>query len=168
MITKGEYSIGNITYGIVMEHHKNSIEVVLVEAGTITSAFKSDSTGSYSYNNMRAKDIGVIIKNSTKKCTSKNNRPVPFKLGAVNQHSFTLSKANYVVDLYRDEIAGIEINAKDYSLYMEYTDNNIIPNNIPYVTLTSVSKDAKALKGVISGILELVTGFCSVTSLDVA
>ena len=143
MITKGEYSIGNITYGIVMEHHKNSIEVVLVEAGTITSAFKSDSTGSYSYNNMRAKDIGVIIKNSTKKCTSKNNRPVPFKLGAVNQHSFTLSKANYVVDLYRDEIAGIEINAKDYSLYMEYTDNNIIPNNIPYVTLTSVSKDAK-------------------------
>ena len=141
MFTKGEYSLNDITYGIMMEHHKNSIEVILVESGTVVSAFKSNSNGSFSFNNMRAKEIGVTIKNSTKKCTSKNNTPIPFQLGAVNQHSFTLSKTDYVVELYRDEIAGIEIKNDKYTLSMQYTDTNLIPNNIPYVALTSTGKD---------------------------
>ena len=57
MYTRGEYTSGTTTYGVIMWHSKQYTEAVLVVSGTVVSAYKIDDTGSYSYNNNKAKEI---------------------------------------------------------------------------------------------------------------
>ena len=140
MFTKGEFSIGDSTYGAIVSHTKLSIETILVVSGTVVSAFKQDLTGSYSYNNTKAKELANLIRNGVKGCTAKNGTPSPFELGAMNQHEFTKTKVNYLIQLYRSELVGAEISSETARVELVYDKNVIIPNNIPYVKLTEVKK----------------------------
>ena len=96
MFTRGEFTTGNTTYGAIVNHTKLVTEAILVLSGTVVSAYKTDMTGSYSYNNVKAKELVTILKNGLKGCTSKNCTPMPFELGAMNQHEFIKTKIEYI------------------------------------------------------------------------
>lgn len=141
MFTRGEYTVDNLTYGAIVNHTKASIEVALVMSGTVVSAYKSDSTGSYSYNNVRAKELAQFVRNGAKSCTAKNGVPSPFELGAMTVHEFIKAKVEYVMHMYRGEVVGAYIQSDKVRIEMDYTNKQLIPNNIPYVKLTEVKKD---------------------------
>lgn len=138
MKTRGEYTVDNVTYGVLIEHSKISIEAVLINAGTIVSAFKSDLTGMYSYNNVRAKELVNLIKNGIKGCTSKNCTPVPFALGAANMHEFIKSKVEYTITLHMGELAGAYIQSDNKRISLDYSSGFEMPSGIQYIKLTEV------------------------------
>lgn len=141
MFTKGEFTTKDVTYGALMSHTKSKIEIILVNSGVVVSAYKSDETGAYSYSNVRAKEMAQMVLAGTKGCTSKNAVPMPFELGAMTQHEFIKSKVEYIMHMYRGEVVGAFIQSADRRLEMEYVPEIQIPNNIPYVKLTTISKD---------------------------
>lgn len=138
MKTRGEYTVDSVTYGVLIEHSKVSIEAVLINAGTIVSAFKSDLTGMYSYNNVRAKELVNLIKNGIKGCTSKNCTPVPFALGAANMHEFIKSKVEYTITLHMGELAGAYIQSDNKRISLDYSSGFEMPSGIQYIKLTEV------------------------------
>lgn len=140
MYTRGEYTSGTTTYGVIMWHSKQYTEAVLVVSGTVVSAYKIDDTGSYSYNNNKAKEMVQLVLNGVRGCTSKNGTPMPFQLGALTQHEFTKAKVQYIIQLFSNEVVGAYIQAADKRLEVEYADNVQIPKEIPYVKLTVVNK----------------------------
>lgn len=71
MFSRGEFTIDNITYGAIASHTKVCTEVALVLSGQVVSAYKTDVTGSYSYNNNRAKELAQLIIKGAKGCTAK-------------------------------------------------------------------------------------------------
>ena len=71
MFTRGEFTIDNVTYGAIVRHTKTEIEAILVNSGTIVSAYKTDNTGSYSYSNVRAKELATTLRVGIRGCTSK-------------------------------------------------------------------------------------------------
>lgn len=146
MFTRGEFTVDNVTYGVVMSHTKEHTEAILITSGTVVSAYKVDATGSYSYNNVRAKELVKLIQTGLKGCTSKNCVPMPFQLGAMNQHEFIKSKIEYIIQLYRGEVVGAFIQSSDKRVEIEYNDNVSIPNNIPYVKLTEVKKNREIVE----------------------
>jgi DNA polymerase I-like protein with 3'-5' exonuclease and polymerase domains len=141
MFTKGEFSIDNVTYGAILNHTKAHTEAILVTSGTVVSAYKTDETGSYSYNNNKAKELVRIVLAGVKGCTSKNSVPAPFELGAMTQHEFTKTKVEYLMQIYRGEVVGAYIQSDKARVEMQYINTATIPNNIPYVKLTEVKKD---------------------------
>lgn len=145
MITRGEFTIDNVTYGAILSHTKSCSEAVLVTSGTVVSAYKTDSTGNYSYNNNRAKELVQIVQSGVRSCTSKNGTPMPFELGAMTQHEFIKTKVEYIVQLYMGQVVGAFIQAADKHVELEYVDADTvkIPPNIPYVKLTTVRKDSE-------------------------
>lgn len=145
MITRGEFTIDNVTYGAILSHTKSCSEAVLVTSGTVVSAYKTDSTGNYSYNNNRAKELVQIVQSGVRSCTSKNGTPMPFELGAMTQHEFIKTKVEYIVQLYMGQVVGAFIQAADKHVELEYIDADTvkIPPNIPYVKLTTVRKDSE-------------------------
>ena len=72
MFSRGEFTIDNVTYGAIVSHTKLCTEVILVLSGQVVSAYKTDSTGSYSYNNVRAKELAQVLLTGVKGCTAKN------------------------------------------------------------------------------------------------
>lgn len=142
MYTKGEFTTDGVTYGVIVNHMKHFTEAILINSGTVVSAYKSDSTGSYSYNTMKAKELVSVLQNGIKGCTSKNCSAVPFQLGAVNQHEFVKSKIDYVIQLYRGELAGAYVKSDKISIEIEYLDvqQGVIPQNIPYIKLTEIKQ----------------------------
>ncbi|MBO5389806.1 MAG: hypothetical protein J6A59_17060, partial [Lachnospiraceae bacterium] len=141
MFTRGEFTIDNVTYGAVVHHTKSAIEAILITSGTVVSAYKTDSSGSYSYNNVRAKELVTSLNVGIRGCTSKNSTPMPFELGAMNQHEFIKSKVEYIVQLHRGELVGAFIQSADKRIELEYIKEFNIPANIPYVKLTEFKKD---------------------------
>lgn len=141
MFTRGEFTVDNVTYGAIMSHTKARTEAILITSGTVVSAYLVDDTGSYSYNNVRAKELVKLVQSGVKACTSKNCVPMPFELGAMNQHEFIKSKVEYTIQLYRGEVVGAFIQSSDKRLEMEYISDVSMPTNIPYVKLTEVRKN---------------------------
>lgn len=141
MFTRGEFTVDNVTYGAIMSHTKARTEAILITSGTVVSAYLVDDTGSYSYNNVRAKELVKLVQSGVKACTSKNCVPMPFELGAMNQHEFIKSKVEYTIQLYRGEVVGAFIQSSDKRLEMEYIADVSMPTNIPYVKLTEVKKN---------------------------
>lgn len=141
MFTRGEFTVDNVTYGAIMSHTKARTEAILITSGTVVSAYLVDDTGSYSYNNIRAKELVRLVQSGVKACTSKNCVPMPFELGAMNQHEFIKSKVEYTIQLYRGEVVGAFIQSSDKRLEMEYISDISMPTNIPYVKLTEVKKN---------------------------
>lgn len=138
MFTRGEFTSNNVTYGVIMNYTKACIEAILVTSGTVVSAYKTDATGSYSYNNVRAKELVQLIKNGVKGCTSKNGTPMPFELGAMTQHEFTKTKVEYIMQMHKGEVVGAYIQSGDKRVELTYNDQCEIPANIPYIKLTEV------------------------------
>lgn len=141
MFTRGEFSIDGVTYGAIVNHTKTFTEAVLVISGTVISAYKTDETGSYSYNNNKAKTLVTTLKSGIKSCTSKNCTPVPFELGAMNQHEFIKTKTEYIVQLHRGELVGAYIQSETLRIELQYVAEAVIPDNIPYIKLTEIKKD---------------------------
>lgn len=141
MFTRGEFTTGDVTYGVLMNYTKSHMEILLINCGTVVSAYKTDGTGSYSYNNSRAKELGLLIKRGVKSCTSKNNTPMPFELGAMNSHEFTKVKVEYSIQLYMGEVVGASIRSDKQRVELEYIKEAQFPENIPYIKLTEIKKD---------------------------
>lgn len=146
MFTKGEFSIDGVTYGALVSHTKQRTEVLLVTSGTVVSAYKSDSEGSYSYNNVRAKELAKILQTGIKGCTSKNCTPQPFVLGAMNMHEFKKSKTDYIISLHRGELVGAYIQSGNARVELDYIPEMQFPDNIPYVKLTEIKKDIEIVE----------------------
>lgn len=143
MISKGEFKFDNATYGVILSHTKSSTEAVLVNAGTVVSAYKTDITGNYSYANVRAKELVSKLKVGLRQCTSKNGVPTPCELGSMNTHNFTKSKVQYSIMLYRGEVYGAYITSDTFEINLEYTTQFTIPKNIPYIKLTDIETENK-------------------------
>lgn len=140
MYTRGEFVTNNINYGTLINHTKTYTEIVLINSGTIISAYKTDPTGSYSFNNIRAKELYQLLQNGLKSCTSKNCTPVPFELGAKNQHEFIKSKVEYILQLYRGELVGAYIQSDKQRVELQYMDHIDMNFDIQYVKLTEFNK----------------------------
>ena len=119
MFTRGEFTADNVTYGAVLSYTKSRVEAILVTSGTVVSAYLVDDTGSYSYNNVRAKEFVKLIQSGVKGCTSKNCVPMPFELGAMNQHEFIKSKVEYTMQMYRGEVVGAFIQSAEKRIEVE-------------------------------------------------
>lgn len=141
MYCRGEYTTGGVTYGVILSHTKHEIEAVLVLSGTVISAYKLNQEGSYSYNNNKAKDMVQVIQTGIRSSTAKNGVPTPFKLGAMTQHEFVKAKVSYIMQLHKGELVGAFIQSDKIKVEVEYNENVSIPNNIPYVKLSSAKKD---------------------------
>lgn len=141
MFTRGEFTTNGVTYGAFVNHTKLGIEAILITSGTLVSAYKSDATGSYSFNNVRAKELAKLIQSGIKGCTAKNCTPMPFELGAMNQHEFIKTKVEYILQLHRGEVAGAYIQSELNKVELSYTETNLIPQGIEYIRLTEVKKD---------------------------
>ena len=145
MFSRGEFTIDNVTYGAIVSHTKLCTEVILVLSGQVVSAYKTDSTGSYSYNNVRAKELAQVLLTGVKGCTAKNGIPAPFELGAMTIHEFIKTKVEYLIQEYRGEVVGALIQSERLRAELEYCKENLIPQGIPYVKLTVVKKNTTEL-----------------------
>ena len=145
MITRGEYRDSNGTYGAIVKHSKLETEIILVEAGTVSSAYKTNRTGEYSFINKKAKEMYKFIQNGVKGCTAKNGTPMPFVFGTSVRHEFIKTKIEYQVELYNNELCGADITSENNYIHLEYYDDeSIIPAGIPYIKLTTSQIDIEA------------------------
>ena len=147
MFTRGEYQDASGTYGVIVKREKTNIEVLLIESGSVISAFKHDDTGDYSFANVRAHDAERLISNGIRGCTSKNGNAIPFDLGTSIMHEFIRTKIEYIIELYNGELVGAEIKDEQKSKYirLEYMkDQSFKIPTIPYVKLTAEKKKKKS------------------------
>lgn len=147
MFTRGEYQDTSGTYGVIVNREKANIELLLIESGSVISAFKHDDTGDYSFANVRAHDAERLISNGIRGCTSKNGNAIPFDLGTSIMHEFIRTKIEYIVELYNGELVGAEIKDEQKSKYLrlEYMkDQSFKIPAIPYVKLTAEKKKKKS------------------------
>ena len=143
MFLRGEYTSDNATYGVLMEHTKTKIEILLVLSGTVVSAYKMDITGSYSYNNNKAKELASAIQAGLKGCTKKRFKgTIPGAMDVLHQYEFTKAKTEYIVQLrisdHVKELGGISFQSDNKRASIVYANNVVFPENIPYVKLTEV------------------------------
>ena len=144
MLTRGEYTNESGTYGVILSHTKLCTEAVLVQSGLVVSAYKSDDTGDYSFNNVKAKEMVQLIKAGVRGCTSKNGVPGPFKLGAITTHEFTKTKVDYVMQIFKGELVGCLIESDTKRVELNYYEEQMqIPQGIKYIKLSSSNKDIK-------------------------
>lgn len=141
MLTRGEFSTESKTYGTIVNYTKNSLEIILLEGTALVSAYKSDVSGEYCFNNIIAKEAAALIKAGVRGCNKKNGMPAPFALGAIMQHEFEKSKAAYIVQMYDKELAGIIVDTETLSLKLDFSPLSTIPSDIPYIKLTTVNTD---------------------------
>ena len=142
MFTRGEYTDKERTYGVICSHTKACTETILIESGVVVSAYKLDNEGEYSFNNVKAKEMTQLIRAGIRGCTKKNCAPAPFTLGTMMQHTFTKSKVDYTIQLFRDELVGAVIESDTVRIDLEYVQQAIIPKEIPYIKLLTVDKSA--------------------------
>ncbi len=145
MITRGEYRDPSGTYGAVVRHTKAETEIILVEEGIISSAFKINRTGEYSFINKKAKEMYTILHKGIRGCTAKNGVATPFVFGTSVTHKFIRTKIEYSIELYNNELSGAHITSETNFIQLEYYDNDsIIPTGIPYIKLTTSQIDIEA------------------------
>lgn len=148
MFTRGEYVTKEDCYGVLLSHSKDSgFEIVLVASGQIVSAFKHDITGDYSFLNPKAKELYKIIKDALAGCKPKNGTILPFVLGTSVMHEFIKAKNEIIIELYNGEIVSADIVCtNETQIKLKYVEENQIPNNIPYIKLTSAQPKSKSLE----------------------
>lgn len=145
MFTRGEFRTENDCFGVLVEHSKIRTEVLLISSGQVSSAFKHDDSGDYSFLNNNAKDVYKIIKDGLGGCKAKNGTSMPFPLGTSTMHEFTKSKNEYLVELFNGELVSCNIQCQNgTSLELSYTETNSIPGNIPYIRLTVPKKSKQS------------------------
>lgn len=143
MVTKGEYQDKDGTYGAIVVKDKSNIEVLLITSGQVSSAFKRDETGEYSFINKKAREAEKFLAAGIRGCTSKNGTPIPFPLGTSMLHQFIKTKTEYIVELFNGELVGAEIKSDTASQYIhiEYaSDQSFKVPDIPYTKLTVEKK----------------------------
>lgn len=142
MYTRGEYITKDDCYGVLLSHSKDSgFEIALVSSGQIASAFKHDISGDYSFLNPKAKELYNILKNALVGCKPKNGTTLPFVLGTSVMYEFTRAKMENLIELYNGEIVKADISGEDGTqVKLEYATENQIPQNIPYIKLTSAKQ----------------------------
>lgn len=142
MYTRGEYITKDDCYGVLLSHSKDSgFEIALVSSGQIASAFKHDISGDYSFLNPKAKELYNILKNALVGCKPKNGTTLPFVLGTSVMYEITRAKMENLIELYNGEIVKADISGEDGTqVKLEYATENQIPQNIPYIKLTSAKQ----------------------------
>lgn len=142
MYTRGEYITKDDCYGVLLSHSKDSgFEIALVSSGQIASAFKHDISGDYSFLNPKAKELYNILKNALVGCKPKNGTTLPFVLGTSVMYEFARAKMENLIELYNGEIVKADISGEDGTqVKLEYATENQIPQNIPYIKLTSAKQ----------------------------
>lgn len=142
MQTRGEYTSKHGDLGVICSHTKDTIELVLVRRGNVWSAFKKEGNAEYSFNNNVARTLyNSVIKKGLVSCKAKNCTAAPFQFGTVSRHTFTKAKTSYLIDKFNGEIAGMEVRSDTEYLNLTYCDSgNLIPPNIPYVSLTTATE----------------------------
>lgn len=142
MITRGEYRDSEGTYGVILSHTKKEVEVILVESGQVSSAYKTENGDEYSFLNKKAKEFWKILQTGVKSCTSKNGAAVPFTLGTSIRHEFIKSKTEYCIETFNGEVCLTEIKSDNSYIMTQYTEETVtIPKNIPYIKLTKAKID---------------------------
>ena len=146
LITTGTANLGNRRYNVVVRHDKReATEVILVVDQKLYSAYKEDKDGKYSYGNNKAKELFSYVNIAIKGCTAKNGVAAPFVRGTVSKHVFKKRKANYEAQLFNGELAGLDVEGEDAQIFLEYTDKNIIPAEIPYIKLTVAKEFSESM-----------------------
>lgn len=127
-----------IMYRLVVKYTKNKGGTLLLvlNDGTIYSAYKEENGRQFSYNNNKAREIYKRIKDGMKKCNKKNANAVPFIKGVAIRHSFESKKINYTIDLFNNNLVGISIISENITIEAEFSSNIDIPE-IPYTELTT-------------------------------
>lgn len=146
MFTRGIVRVENYEYKALLNHTNKRVEIILIDGDVIYSAYRKDDTGEYSYKNNKAKQIWDIINRGLRGCSSRNRTTIPFDLGVATRHAFTRVKRDYIIDKFDKDICGVEVNAEDGSVYINLTYTNKdynIPDNIPYIKLTTEKKSLK-------------------------
>lgn len=143
MVTKGEYKNKNGAFGVVISNTKQLTEVILIQSGTVVSAFKKEGLNQYSFASNKAKELWETIYNGIKSCTNKNGALNPFALGTVTHHEFVKTKISYCIERYNGELAGAFITDETgLEIRLEYYDGpSLIPSSIPYILLTKSKQD---------------------------
>lgn len=147
MILRGEYRDSTGTFGVMLEKNKLDIEIALINAGQIVSAFKRDSSGEYSFANVSARNADKLIQAGLKGCNSKNGQPIPFELGTSMLHEFVRTKNEYVIEKFNDELVGAEIRTNNDVEFIQVSYSKDIQNfkfpQIPYTKLTVSNRGRK-------------------------
>lgn len=144
MFTRGSVSIENKILGILMNHTKKFVELILIDdKNQVCSAFKRENDEEYCFANKQAKNVWDIINKGLRGCTSKNSTTIPFELGVAIRHEYAKGSNSYCIDLFNGEICGAAIIADNVKIDLVYEKVNCIPKNIPYIKLT---KPVKALE----------------------
>lgn len=142
MITKGQYQDKTGTYEVLISHNKKEVEVVIITSGQVSSAYKENSDGEYSFISKKAKELWKVIANGMKSCTSKNASAVPFVYGTSVRHEFVKTKIEYCIETYNGELCLSEIRGEDVHISLQYEPNEaLMPKGIEYVKLTKSSGD---------------------------
>lgn len=142
MITRGEFRDSNGAYGVIIEHTKKEVEVILVTSGEVSSAYKNDGKEEYSFINKKAKELWRTISLGLRACTSKNGAPTPFVMGTAYRHEFMRSKKEYCIETYNGELVAAVVQGGDtYISIMYHDDKSIMPKGIPYIKLTKSSSE---------------------------
>lgn len=148
MITTGEFKTQSESYGIILNHTEKQAELVIVSNNMVYSSYKKLGSDEYSYGNKRAKEVFKIINNGLKGCSSKNSSAIPFVKGAAALYNFKKSKVEYKIQKFKNEIVGAEITGPDFYLYLTFTEQNLMPNNIPYVKLARELTEFREAKSI--------------------
>lgn len=144
MYTQGIYKLDEKQYGVLLNHTRRDIEIVLLQDNQIVSAYKKNGLDEYLYINTAAQNFyNSTIRKGLSGCSSRNGVPMNFALGTSIIHTFSYSKTDYTVELFNDEIVGFE--AYGYGAITKITWSvdyvNVIPKNIPYVKINNYDFD---------------------------
>lgn len=157
MLTRGEYKNKTDSYGVIISYTRQEAEVILVSAGQVCSAFKTNSTGDFSFISNKAKDLWNTISNGIRSCSNKNGTAVPFVYGTSVIHNFSKSKVDYAIERFNGDLCGAEISGEDLYVYLKFTEEtSIMPQNIPYIQLTKVSSEIQVTDDVNSVVVRSV------------
>ena len=142
MLIRGEYRDDKGTYGVLLTHNKQEVEVVLEVSGQVSSAYKISGGDEFSFLNKKSKDLWKILQTGFKSCTAKNGVAVPFVYGTSVRHEFIKSKVEYCIETYNGEICFASAKGENIYIYAEYCDNKLlVPMGIPYIKLSKAASE---------------------------
>ncbi len=147
MVTYGTYRANGEAYGLIVRHNRREAEACVTKGNSIVSAYKMEIDTEYSYSTTMAKEIVKLLNRGIRACSSKNAIAKPFILGTMTSHEFTKSKITYQIGFYNNELCSAYITSDKVSIDLYYNPEVVIPNGIPYIQLSKISKEIKNLSG---------------------